>query len=142
MQIKALVFDVFGTVVDWRTSIIREVRAFGEGHGIAGDWAGFADRWREGYTSGMAHANAGNDAWKKVDDIHRTRLDILLGELDLPNVPEHEIVELNRSWHRLDPWPDSVAGLSRGQDRFSSTISCSGTLGKSNSPSRISKRVR
>jgi len=69
MQIKALVFDVFGTVVDWRTSIIREVRAFGEGHGIAGDWAEFADRWREGYTSGMAHVNAGNDAWKKIDDI-------------------------------------------------------------------------
>ena len=69
MQIKALVFDVFGTVVDWRTSIIRQVRAFGEGHGIAGDWAEFADRWREGYTSGMAHVNAGKDAWKKIDDI-------------------------------------------------------------------------
>ena len=118
MQIKALVFDVFGTVVDWRTSIIREVRAFGEGHGIAGDWAGFADRWREGYTSGMAHVNAGKDTWKKVDDIHRTRLDILLGELDLPGVPEHEIVELNRAWHRLDPWPDSVAGLSRLKSKF------------------------
>ncbi len=118
MQIKALVFDVFGTVVDWRTSIIREMRAFGEGHGVAGDWADFADRWREGYTSGMAHVNAGKDTWKKVDDIHRARLDILLDELDLPNVPEHEVVELNRAWHRLDPWPDSVAGLSRLKSKF------------------------
>ena len=66
MQIKALVFDVFGTVVEWRTSIIREVSAFGECHGVAGDWA---DRWREGCTSGMAHVNAGKDTWKKVDDI-------------------------------------------------------------------------
>ena len=58
MQIKALVFDFFGTVVDWRTSIIRQERAFGE---VTGDWAEFADRWREGYTSGMAHVNAGKD---------------------------------------------------------------------------------
>jgi 2-haloacid dehalogenase len=62
MQIKALVFDVFGTVVDGRTSIIREVRAFGEGYGVAGDWAEFADRWREVYTSGMAHIDAGKEA--------------------------------------------------------------------------------
>ncbi len=59
MQIRTLVFDVFGTVVDWRTSIIREVRAFGEGHGVAGDWADFADRWREGCTSGIARVNTG-----------------------------------------------------------------------------------
>ena len=69
MQTKALVFDVLGTFVDWRTSIIREVRAFGEGHGIAGDWAEFADRWREDYTSCMARINIGKDAWKKVGDI-------------------------------------------------------------------------
>ena len=59
MHIKALVFDVFGTVVNGRTPIIREVRTFGEGHGVAGDWAGFADRWREGCTSGMARINTG-----------------------------------------------------------------------------------
>jgi hypothetical protein len=59
MQIKALVFDAFGTVVDWLTSIIREVRGFGEGHGVAGDWADFSDRWREDYTSGVARINTG-----------------------------------------------------------------------------------
>ena len=118
MRIKALVFDVFGTVVDWRTSIIRQVRAFGEGYGVAGDWAAFADRWREGYTSGMAQVNSGKDAWRKVDDIHRARLDILLGEFDLPNVPEPEIAHLNRAWHRLEPWSDSVSGLSRLKSKF------------------------
>ena len=69
MQIKALVFDVFGTVVVWRTTTIPQKRAFGEGHGIAGDWVEFTDRWREGYTSDMAHVNAGKDACKKIDDI-------------------------------------------------------------------------
>ena len=118
MQIKALVFDVFGTVVDWRTSITRQVKVFADERGVAGDWAAFADRWREGYTSGMAEINAGKGAWKNVDDIHRARLDILLGEFDLPNVPEPEIAQLNRAWHRLDPWPDSVSGLSRLKSKF------------------------
>jgi 2-haloacid dehalogenase len=117
-DVKALLFDVFGTVVDWRTSITRQAETFGRRHGVSGDWSAFADRWREGYISGMVKVNGGADEWKNVDQIHRDRLDILLAEYGFPFVEMDEVAEFNRAWHRLDPWPDSVAGLSRLKKRF------------------------
>ena len=119
MQTQALAFDVFGTVVDWRRSIARQVREVGERLGIDADWDQFADRWREGYHAGMERVNAGRDHWKIVDEIHRERLDRLLDDYGMASgLDEIEKQALNRSWHRLDPWPDCVEGLTRLKSRF------------------------
>ncbi len=117
-NIRALVFDVFGTVVDWRTSISRQAKRFGGEHGVDADWDQFADDWRAGYGAGMARVNAGEDEWKTVDQIHRERLEILLDQYGFPDVSEAEIAEFNRAWHRLDGWPDSTSGLTRLKSKF------------------------
>jgi 2-haloacid dehalogenase len=114
--IEVLLFDVFGTVVDWRSTVVRELEALGREKGVAGDWTRFADRWREGYIGGVIRVLAGQDSWRTVDRIHRETLDELLGELDL-ELREDEIGRLNQVWHRLDPWPDAVAGLTRLRSR-------------------------
>ena len=117
--IKALAFDVFGTVVDWRRSIVRQLRQLGQRRDMDADWERFADRWREGYHEGMARINAGQDDWKIVDAIHRQRLDMLLDDFGIADrLSEEEKQELNHAWHRLDPWPDSVAGLMRLKSKF------------------------
>ena len=112
-EIKALIFDVFGTVVDWRTSISRQAAEFGASHGVNADWDRFADEWRAGYGSGMARVNDGEDRWKIVDEIHRDRLNLLVDQYGFGEIPEAELVEFNRAWHRLDGWPDSTGGLPR-----------------------------
>ena len=116
--IKALVFDVFGTVVDWRTSISQQAAEFGTRHGVEADWNQFADDWRAGYGAGMAKVNSGEDEWKIVDQIHRERLDVILEEYGFPNLEETELVEFNKAWHRLDSWPDSTEGLTRLKSKF------------------------
>lgn len=108
---RALAFDVFGTVVDWRTSVIRELTSFGESHGLEQDWAQFADDWRAGYPTAMDRVRTGDLPWLKIDALHRLILDDLLERAGIDSIPEPEVDELNRAWHRLDPWPDSVAGL-------------------------------
>ena len=85
-DIQALVFDVFGTVVDWRTSISRQAAEFGSIHGVEADWDQFADDWRAGYGVGMTKVNAGEDEWKIVDQIHRERLEVLLGQYEFPTI--------------------------------------------------------
>lgn len=117
-NIKALVFDVFGTVVDWRTSIARQAKEFGSKHGVQANWNQFADDWRDGYHSGMIKVNSGEDKWKIVDEIHRDRLDLLIEKYEFPALEEDEIVEFNKSWHRLEGWPDSTAGLNRLKSKF------------------------
>ena len=113
VQVRALVFDVFGTVVDWRSSVAAEVRALG--------WpvepAAFADAWRAGYVPAMQAVRDGRLPWAHIDGLHRRILDALLTERVLAP-PEAEVAELNRVWHRLAPWPDSVAGLHRLKARF------------------------
>ena len=113
VQVRALVFDVFGTVVDWRSSVAAEVRALG--------WpvepAAFADAWRAGYVPAMQAVRDGRLPWTHIDGLHRRILDALLTERVLAP-PEAEVAELNRVWHRLAPWPDSVAGLHRLKARF------------------------
>ena len=101
-NIKALVFDVFGTVVDWRTCIARQAKEFGSKHGVEANWNQFADDWRDGYHSGMIKVNSGEDKWKIVDEIHRDRLDLLIEKYEFPALEEDEIVEFNKSWHRLE----------------------------------------
>ena len=118
-QVRALTFDVFGTVVDWRSTVVREVTAtLGEGKGLDGDWEAFADRWRfEGYVGGIQAIRRGERPFTTADALHREKLDELLGELGSP-LDEAEAAELNRVWRRLEPWPDSVTGLRRLRTRW------------------------
>ena len=109
----ALVFDIFGTVVDWRGSIIREGRALGARLGLAADWAALADAWRDGYAPAMARVARGEVRWANIDTLHRGILDAILPRFGLDALPEAERQAFNRAWHRLDPWPDSVSGLTR-----------------------------
>jgi len=109
--VKALVFDVFGTVVDWRGSIIREGRLLGRRKKIRADWAAFADAWRAGYRPAMARVRSGELPWTRIDDLHRIILDGLLTRFGLSGLSEDEIEHLNRAWHRLEPWPDARTGL-------------------------------
>jgi 2-haloacid dehalogenase len=116
---RALVFDIFGTVVDWRGSIIEEGRAWGNTRGIDLDWGNFADRWRAGYAPAMDQVRNGIMPWTRLDDLHRMILDEILMEFPMmPVLTEAEKDHLNRVWHRLKPWPDSVAGLKRLKKRF------------------------
>ena len=103
IQIKALVFDVFGTVVDWRTSITREIRAVGTRLGVEADWESFADRWRAGYHDGMQAFRDGKREWMTADLMYRERLELLLTEHEMSGLSEQEMEYLNRAWHRLDP---------------------------------------
>lgn len=113
MDVKALVFDVFGTVVDWRGSIIREGQALGRKKKLKVDWAAFADAWRAGYRPAMARVRSGELPWTKIDALHRMILDDLLKRFPLGRLAEEEIDHLNRVWHRLKPWPDARAGLAK-----------------------------
>ncbi len=116
---KALVFDTFGTVVDWRGSIIEEGRAFSKAKGFDIDWASFADRWRAGYAPSMDRVRKGELPWTNLDKLHRMILDQLLMEFRMmPALSEDEKDHLNRVWHRLKPWPDSVVGLRRLKKKF------------------------
>ena len=117
-DVKALTFDVFGTVVDWRSSLIREGEQLGQSKGIEVDWAEFADRWRGGYGPAMARVRSGDLPWTKIDVLHRMILDGLLEEFGITSLNEEEKHHWNRVWHRLAPWPDSVAGLTRLRERF------------------------
>jgi 2-haloacid dehalogenase len=110
---RALVFDVFGTVVDWRSSIIREGKDLGRQKDLDVDWAVFADAWRSRYAPSMDRVRCGEIPWTKLDDLHRISLEELLGEFGLETLSEAEKDYLNRVWHRLDPWPDVVEGLAR-----------------------------
>ena len=121
-ETKALTFDVFGTVVDWRTSIAREGRAFGERHGIEADWVRFAEDWRGLYQPSLSRVRDGQRPWTPLDDLHRESLRTLLGRLGVAvgdgGVSDAAVEELNRAWHRLDPWPDVLEGLARLKRRY------------------------
>lgn len=118
LKIKALTFDVFGTVVDWYTSVVREGEMLGRRKGIDIDWSAFALEWRSGYGPAMARVRNGDLPHMKVDDLHRLILDDLLKEYGIVGLSEDEIVEFNRVWHRLIPWPDALQGLHRLKSRY------------------------
>ena len=117
-EIAALTFDVFGTAVDWRGSIARELRGWFGRRGIERDWEGVADRWRALYQPAMEEVRRGRRPWTRLDDLHRDNLRVVLDEFGLAGLNESEIEHLNRAWHRLDPWPDAVDGLTRLRRRF------------------------
>jgi 2-haloacid dehalogenase len=111
---RAALFDVFGTVVDWRSGVSREVGRFFSGHGIAGlDPSAFADAWRRRYGPSMEEVRSGRREFTALDVLHLESLKSTLEEFDLAprDFAEAALKELNRCWHRLDPWPDVVAGL-------------------------------
>jgi len=117
-QVKAMIFDVFGTVVDYRSSIIAEGRRLGVKHGLDVDWPAFADAWRAEYRPAMDRVNGG-DAWLNVDQIYREALDMLLAKHGIADrLTEEEKVHFNLAWHRLEPWGDSVQGLERLRQRY------------------------
>lgn len=128
MSPRALAFDVFGTVVDWRTSIIRELEEFGRSHGLQQDWTAFADNWRAGYAPAMDRVRRGELPWTRIDDLHRGILDDLLHMAGITSVSDDDITHLNRAWHRLDPWPDTVRGLTRLKERFLITTLSNGNV--------------
>ena len=123
--LRALAFDVFGTVVDWRSSIIAELQSFGARTGLQRDWASIADAWRAGYAPAMDRVRRGERPWARIDDLHR---EILVELLDGASVTAQDIDELNRAWHRLTPWPDSVPGLHRLKRRFVITTLSNGNV--------------
>jgi 2-haloacid dehalogenase len=128
-SVKALVFDVFGTVVDWRSSIMREVEALARVKGLRLDAAQFADDWRAGYQPAMQRVRSGELAWTRIDDLHRMILNDLLAKRGVEALDQAERSELNRAWHRLDPWPDAVVGLMRLKRRFIIGTLSNGNLG-------------
>jgi 2-haloacid dehalogenase len=128
MTPTALAFDVFGTVVDWRSSIIRELEEFGRTHGVQQDWPAIADSWRAGYAPAMDRVRRGDLPWTRIDDLHRVILEELLGAAGITSICVEDVDELNRAWHRLDPWPDTVSGLTRLKERFIITTLSNGNM--------------
>jgi 2-haloacid dehalogenase len=119
--VRALVFDVFGTVVDWRSGVARDAAPFLARHGAGGaDPSDFADAWRRRYSPAMEAVRSGRRPFTRLDVLHRENLDAVLPEfgIDPQRVPTAELDALNLAWHRLDPWPDAVAGLMRLKTRF------------------------
>lgn len=116
---KILLFDTFGTVVDWRSSVAAEGERLARAKGITHvDWAAFADAWRADYGPSMNRVRRGELPWTKLDVLHRMVLDQLLVKFKIEGWTEAEKVDFNRVWHRLNPWPDSVEGLTRLKSRF------------------------
>ena len=127
-SVKSLAFDVFGTVVDWHGSIAREAAALGAAQGIEADWTAFADAWRAGYQPAMQRVRTGQLPWLRIDALHRLILDDIRPRFGLGSLSDAECDQLNRVWHRLDPWPDSVDGLTRLKQRFVITTLSNGNV--------------
>jgi 2-haloacid dehalogenase len=117
-SVKALVFDVFGTVVNWRTSVAGEIEQLSKRKGFTVDGAKFADAWRAEYAPSMNRVRNGDMPWTRLDDLHRMVLDRIMKDFGISGLSETEIVTLNRAWHRLRPWPDVVSGLTRLKKKF------------------------
>ncbi len=118
LGIKALVFDTFGTVVDWRTSVAADMASFFGPKGVDRDWIAFADAWRGGYYPAMDQVRKGLRPWADNDVLMRERLDELLATFEIGDLSEGEKRYLNLAWHRLNPWPDSVPGITRLKSRY------------------------
>lgn len=116
--IKALFFDVFGTLMDWRTSIAREAQASLVPIGYSLDWLVFADAWRAEYQPAMEEIRAGRRAFCKLDVLHRENLERVLPQFGVRGLSEDALAHLNLAWHRLDAWPDTAPGLARLKRKF------------------------
>jgi 2-haloacid dehalogenase len=121
---KVIAFDIFGTVVDWHGSIAAEVQRLK----LPVDANAFATAWREGYQPAMARVRSGELPWTKIDDLHRMILDGILEDFTLTTLSESEKQHLNLVWHRLNPWPDSVQGLTQLKSKFTIVTLSNGNL--------------
>jgi 2-haloacid dehalogenase len=117
-DIRALVFDVFGTLVDWRGSIAREVQVVLAPRGVQTDWLAFADAWRAQYQPTMEEVRSGKIPFCKLDVLHRRNLEVVLNDLGIRDLDEAVKTQLNLAWHRLDVWPDVPPGLQRLRERY------------------------
>ncbi|HZC06900.1 MAG TPA: haloacid dehalogenase type II [Ktedonobacterales bacterium] len=126
--VRALAFDVFGTVVDYRSTIIAEGAELNRAKGIAVDWAAFADDWRAQYRPNMRRVARGELPWMNLDALHRRALDELLARYGVTTLSAEETQRLNRVWHRLRPWPDALAGLTRLRARYILTTLSNGNV--------------
>lgn len=117
-EVQALLFDVFGTVVDWRSSISADLSRFGSEKGISADWTTFTDDWRALYQPAMEEVRSGRRSWTILDVLHRESLDKLLAKHRITMLTEQEKEHVNRAWHRLEPWPDVIDGLARLKARY------------------------
>lgn len=133
-SVDVLAFDIFGTVVDWHGSIVREMAQLHPQ--VDGD--AFARAWRAGYKPAMARVMSGELGWTLIDDLHRLILEQILPQFGLGNLDEADRVHLNRVWHRLDPWPEAVAALHRLKTRY---ILCSLSNGNLGLLTRMAKRA-
>jgi 2-haloacid dehalogenase len=113
-----IVFDTFGSVVDWRGSLIADLTAFGQARGVTADWPALVDAWRAAYQPSMARVRNGEIPWTRLDDLHRASLDRLVAEFGIKGLTEQDLVHINLGWHRLNAWPDSVPGLTRLKKGF------------------------
>jgi 2-haloacid dehalogenase len=127
-DIKVLAFDVFGTVVDWRSAVIAEGEQLGRAKGLNVNWAAFADSWRGIYRPYMDRVGNGELPWTKLDGLHRQMLEETLTKFGIDGLTNDEKDHLNRVWHRLNPWPDSVEGLRRLKSRFVITTLSNGNI--------------
>jgi 2-haloacid dehalogenase len=118
VDLKALVFDTYGTVVDWRTSVLAELEALGADRRLSVDWARFLEDWKSCYRPGMERVNRSEWPWTTVEAIYRRGLDEVLGRHGVGGLAEEERSHLNHAWWRLRPWPDAVAGLARLRARY------------------------
>jgi 2-haloacid dehalogenase len=116
--VKACVFDIFGTVVDWRSSVIAEATRWGKAKGLNANWVEFTDRWRMGYRPAMDRVRKGELPWTRLDDLHRMILEDLLKDYRIERLSEGEKIEWAHVWRRLKPWPDSVEGLTRLKNKY------------------------
>lgn len=117
-HLKALVFDTFGTVVNWRASVIAESTALGRAKNLGVNWTEFADDWRIGYRPAMDRVRKGEIPWTRLDDLHRMILEDLLKKYKVQGLTEEEKVNWSHVWRRLKPWPDSVEGLTRLKKKY------------------------
>jgi len=127
--VAALLFDVFGTVVDWRSSIIAEMSAFAAARQRQADWAAFADDWRALYQPAMEEVRSGRRSWTILDVLHRESLDKLLDKYGLTGLGEADKDHITKVWHRLMPWPDAIAGLRRLKTRYIIGTLSNGNIG-------------
>lgn len=117
-QPVAIVFDTFGSVVDWRSSLIADLTAYGATKDVTADWAALVDAWRAAYHPSMARVRKGELPWTKLDDLHRSSLDRLVTDFGITGLSQDDLRHINLGWHRLHAWPDAVAGLTRLKSRF------------------------
>jgi 2-haloacid dehalogenase len=118
MAVQALTFDTYGTVVDWRDSVLAQLTEFGASLGLDIDWAAFLADWKAGYRPGMDRVNRGEWPWTTVEAIYRRRLEELLPRYELARLGDADLTRLTHAWWRLHPWPDAVPGLRRLRSRF------------------------